>query len=358
MLTSSAQKRIASTVHRPKVIYLPRANKLTISGGHGFPRAGATLGEETMTTAAARILGPGFLFFFSALAAALPPTPAQNTSLPARTLQGYLIVVGITINDRGPFDFLVDTGTNTTLIDPALAGELALHPKDTLQLASLSSSAAVPRYYLQKFTAGPASISNLEALAMPLPQLNALDGRIRGVLGMNFLLHFSFRLDFDHGALELYPFPEETQAPAGLRLPVTINESRLLITVTSSAAPRGVWKLALDSGIAQPLIFEKRISAAAISRGAAQGRRLMQVSTNLSQHSAPTITLDDVSLVETPLPQLEIVVLPNDLQKDSDPQDGLLPAVMFHSVFFDRATATLIVGPAAAATSLAALAQR
>src|SRR5262249_29830182 len=137
-----------------------------------------------------------------------------------------------------------------------------LQARDTLRLDSLSSSAGVPRYFLQKLKVGPAAISNAEALAVPLTQLNALDHKIRGVLGMNFLLHFSFRLDFDRGVMDLYPFPETASVPAGLRVPVQINESRLLIPVASAAAPRGSWKLALDSGISQLLIFQERISPA------------------------------------------------------------------------------------------------
>jgi hypothetical protein len=46
--------------------------------------------------------------------------------------------------------------------------------------------------------------------------------------------------------------------PAGLRVPVEINESRMLIKVMSEASPSGSWKLALDSGIAQFLVFQDR----------------------------------------------------------------------------------------------------
>jgi hypothetical protein len=49
------------------------------------------------------------------------------------------------------------------------------------------------------------------------------------------------------------------------------------------------------------------------------------------------------------------VVLRNDLQKSTDPQDGLLPAAPFHSIFFDRSNATLIFSPSPAIMSLAAL---
>jgi predicted aspartyl protease len=309
-------------------------------------------------TSAVKKLALSFLLW-SCTAAAVQstvPDPAANSTLPARTLRGYLMIAGVTINNHGPFDFLVDTGTNTTLLDPQLAAELGLQPKDRLQLASLSNSAGVPRYFLQKVNLGPAALSNLEALAVPLTQLSALDHNIRGILGMNFLLHFSFRLDFDHSSIEIYSFPETARIPAGLRVPVQINESRLLIAVASSAAPHGSWKLALDSGISQFLVFQERIvPQRENSKPSPLPKRLMQVSTNLAHQTATTRLLQDVSISEAQLPDQEVVVLGNGLLKPSDPQDGLLPAVLFHSVFFDRMTATVTFGQPSGAVSLAAL---
>jgi predicted aspartyl protease len=288
------------------------------------------------------------------LAATPAPDPGSNTHLRVCTIAGYLMVVGVTINDRGPFDFLIDTGTNTTLIDPKLATELGMKPADRLKLASLASAADVPRYFFQTFRVGPASVSNQEALAIPLPQLTALDHKIRGVLGMNFLLQFSFRLDYEHRVLELYPFPDAAQAPAGLRVPVEINESRLLIKVSSDASPHGSWKLALDSGIAQFLVFQDRVSPSS-QHSCAASNCLMQVSTNLADHKASTISLQDISIAGAHLPDTQIVLLRNDLQKPSDPQDGLLPAAPFHSVFFDRTNATVIFSPSPRSVSMAGL---
>jgi predicted aspartyl protease len=291
----------------------------------------------------------------SAFAASPASDTGGNTHLHVRTIAGYLMVVGVTINDRGPFDFLVDTGTNTTLIDPRLATELGLTPRDRLKLTSLASATDVPRYYLQTFRVGPASISNQEVLAIPLPQLTAFDHKIRGVLGMNFLLQFSFRLDYEHHVLGLYPFPEEAQVPAGLRIPVEINESRLLIKVASDAAPSGRWKLALDSGIAQFLVFQDRVSSSAVH--ACGEACLIKVSTNLADHRASTILLQDISIAGARLLDTQVVILRNDLQKPLDPQDGLLPAAPFHSVFFDRTNATVIFSPAPGAVAMAGLQQ-
>jgi len=287
-----------------------------------------------------------FILLFCCWAASAAPHPESetNTHLRVRTIAGYLMVVSVYINDRGPFDFLIDTGTNTTLIDPQLARELALQPKDRLELASLASARDVPRYYFQTFRVGSASVSNQEALAVPLPQLTALDHKIRGVLGMNFLLQFSFRLDYEHRALDIYPFPEAAQVPAGLRVPVEINESRLLIEVGSEASPSGSWKLALDSGIAQFLVFQDRIARSA-EHSCGNANCLMQVATNLADHRASTILLHDLSIAGAHLAETQVVVLHNDLQKPADHQDGLLTAAPFRSVFFERTNATVIFSP-------------
>jgi hypothetical protein len=113
------------------------------------------MSSETMSSAAIKRLSLSFLLFYCVASAALQVAPdALSTTLPARTIQGYLMIVSVRINDQGPFDFLVDTGTNSTLIDPALAKQLALQAKDKLRLSSLAKSAAVSRYFLQKFNVG------------------------------------------------------------------------------------------------------------------------------------------------------------------------------------------------------------
>src|SRR5438270_14061041 len=102
-------------------------------------------------TSVAKKFGLSFLLFCCAGMAAAQgtadPDSGPGNVLPVRTLRGYLMIVGVSIDDHGPYDFLIDTGTNTTLLDPELAAELKLTARDRLQLASLSRAAAVPRYF-------------------------------------------------------------------------------------------------------------------------------------------------------------------------------------------------------------------
>lgn len=276
----------------------------------------------------------------------LASTPNTEFSVPVHTLKGYLMVASVYVNDRGPFDFLVDTGTNTTLVDPQLARELGLKPVGRMSLASMNKSVAVNRYFLQTFRVGAASVSHLEALAAPLPELQAIQTKIRGVLGMNFLLQFSFLLDYEQQRFEVFPFPERAQAPEGFRVRAEIHDWRILVPVVSPASPRGSWKLSLDSAISGLLVFEERIGTS--GRGVdrcGQGNCLMQVATNLSRQNASATRVRDLGIADAQLHDVPMVVLPNDLLSRSDPCDGLLPAALFRSVFFDRTNASVVFSP-------------
>jgi predicted aspartyl protease len=277
------------------------------------------------------------------LAASAPNT---EFSVPVHTLKGYLMVVSVSVNGRGPFDFLVDTGTNTTLIDLQLVRELGLKPVGRMSLASMNKSVPVNRYFLQTFRVGTASVSHLEALAAPLPELQAIQAKIRGVLGMNFLLQFSFLLDYEQQRFEVFPFPEEAHAPDGIRVRAEIHDWRILVPATSPASRGENWKLSLDSAISELLVFGERVAAS--GRGldrCGQVNCLMQVATNLSRQNASTVRIRDLAIAEAHFQDVPAVVLRNELLSPTDPSDGLLPASLFRSVFFDRSNATVVFSP-------------
>ena len=268
---------------------------------------------------------------------------ASSDEKPAsvRTLNGYLMVVKVSLNDRGAFDFLVDTGTNTTLIDPALAAELNLKPVDHLALTTLSDATPVARYYADKVQIGSASVSHLEILAAPLAELRSLDGKLRGVLGMNFLLQFSFLLDYRHHRMEIFPYPDSAPVPQGQRVRVRINDSRILMPASSDSASKGTWNLVLDSGIAGLLLFQSRTRLP--EKACYESACMMQVSTNGGSHGGNTTVIPEMEIAGNRVLNQPVVVLKNELLNPEDPQDGLLPASFFDSVFFDRSNGTLVV---------------
>jgi hypothetical protein len=49
--------------------------------------------------------------------------PAGIASVTPRFVQRALIVIPVRVNQKGPFDFMVDTGSQVTVVDPSLAQE-------------------------------------------------------------------------------------------------------------------------------------------------------------------------------------------------------------------------------------------
>ena len=81
-----------------------------------------------------------------------PHCPGNIASLRLRLVQrSQIIIVPVTINHSGPYDFLVDTGTQVTSVDPALAGELHLKIEGTTELLA-SVSARVLRLRIWIFS--------------------------------------------------------------------------------------------------------------------------------------------------------------------------------------------------------------
>ena len=56
--------------------------------------------------------------------------PGNVASSALHRIQDDLIVVRVLINRTGPYDFLVDTGSQITTIDPVLASDLHLRSEE------------------------------------------------------------------------------------------------------------------------------------------------------------------------------------------------------------------------------------
>jgi hypothetical protein len=59
-----------------------------------------------------------------------PRFPANIASVTPRFVQHALFVIPVKVNQAGPFDFIVDVGSQVTVIEPPLASELHLKARD------------------------------------------------------------------------------------------------------------------------------------------------------------------------------------------------------------------------------------
>jgi len=289
------------------------------------------------------------------LAQAEARCPGNLNSLPLRLVQRSQIVVPVTINHEGPYDFLVDTGAQVTTVDPALAVELHLKAQGTAGVVGVGVYARAPLARLDSVAAGSHVVENVLAVIQNLGQTQLADRRVRGVLGGNFLEHFDLLIDYSHEilclddsmqmrsrvkgqhiALSAQPLSQQgPAAPQKLIVPVHLSgmenmEKRQLL-------------LQLDSGSNVPLLYDagkdlghlQTVSASLRGRG-----------TDGKEHAFNVLAGQDLQVGPHSLRQIPFVT-PVDAERNAAKAgvDGLLPTVLFRRVFVNYSDHYVVLDP-------------
>jgi predicted aspartyl protease len=184
--------------------------------------------------------------------------PGNVPSLPYRLIKGHLIVTEISINGSGPYDFLLDTGSHYTMVDPSLAKRMHLALETQVEIATLGAQGTFALVDVPRIDAGNHVLMHQDAVVYNLKNLPTAI-RLDGILGESFLSHFDLLIDNEHHLLCLDETGTMRPEPKGVRLPFLASDGT---TVTSSivveANLSGVAKpvrLKLDSGANQSVLF-------------------------------------------------------------------------------------------------------
>ena len=119
--------------------------------------------------------------------------------------EDLLVVVPVFVNEKGPYDFALDTGASSTVISLELAAEFGLATEKISPLTAGGGNGIVSRVQLGSLSVGVARQENLAAAASGfLTQLNAeLGSKLQGIVGYDFLRHYRVTLDYPRAALSL-----------------------------------------------------------------------------------------------------------------------------------------------------------
>jgi len=121
--------------------------------------------------------------------------PGNVAGLRPRIVARALIVIPVKVNNAGPFDFIVDTGSQITVIDPTLASELRLKLLGSAGLVSVSGIAQASVGILDLIEADKHAVKKAYVVVQDLGAIREADAHIRGVLRLNFLSHFGLLTD-------------------------------------------------------------------------------------------------------------------------------------------------------------------
>jgi hypothetical protein len=175
------------------------------------------------------------VLLFSAGCAIRPELKPGRTRLdtrlivvPARVI-GSQFVVEARWDKRGPWHFLVDTGSLGTLVSPELArwyatGRAALNAPSVRVTSPDGKAMLLPSVTIQSIALGDARFENVQALVYDCSELSAhLGVKIDGILGFPLFRETIFTLDYPQSRLVITPPAEVSYLPGAT---VKFNNTR------------------------------------------------------------------------------------------------------------------------------------
>jgi hypothetical protein len=143
------------------------------------------------------------------LAAAIVPTlpaephcPGNVASVPLHLTNRHQMIVAVSVNHSGSYNFLLDTGNKITMVDPSLAAELDLKTQGSAGVAGVGFLASAPVAQLDLLEVGSHAVANQKVLVFDFQNSHSVDLHFfRGVLGEDFLGEFDMLIDNAHNLL-------------------------------------------------------------------------------------------------------------------------------------------------------------
>ena len=147
-------------------------------------------------------------------------------AVPTRIDRIGRIIVPVTVNCRGPFAFVLDTGANASVLSPHLAQALGLHvdPAQMVMIRGVTGSASAATAAIIRLEAGETLLER-RRLAVADASFMATDG----VLGVDGFSNKVVLVDFVHDRVSVLDAREHRPSPGLTRIAAKMPFGRLLM---------------------------------------------------------------------------------------------------------------------------------
>jgi predicted aspartyl protease len=273
-------------------------------------------------------------FVVAAAAEPLGAAEARPPEMPYRRGEGDAVIVPVTLNGRGPFDFVLDTGTLLTRVDEALARDLGIRALGEESIVTITGARRAVRSEVERLGFGPHVLDSVAVVCGEFAARMGFDRRVRGLLGQSALSLLSYGIDYKRRRV-VFAEPAGGR-PARVRL--EWREGRPAAVVR--AGDDSSLALVLDSGLDHPVLFERAdrpLPFALLPLGFRA--RTYAGASDLRAVEMPWLDLGGVKLRG-----LTAAVVP-DGSAGGRREDGLLPTRLFASVFFHRKAGQIVLEP-------------
>jgi predicted aspartyl protease len=157
-------------------------------------------------------------------AAAPIPEPVSDAVLAASVDLNNRMTVPVTVNGRGPFPFVIDTGSNRTVLSDALAAQLGLPSTGFLQIRAAAAQAQTDSVRVASLAVGHRELTNFKAPVLQLGNLGAL-----GMLGIDAVANQRLVMDFHKKQMTITKTVRQEQDPGVLVVQAKSKYGQLLL---------------------------------------------------------------------------------------------------------------------------------
>jgi hypothetical protein len=161
------------------------------------------------------------------LTALLPGGALRATTLRFTSDGAGAVIVPVRIGGEGPFPFLLDTGSNGSIVSARLARRLAAPVVARAEVLTPAGRDLRPVVALEGVSVADRQVPRL--LATVAPNASLAQAGIEGILGQDFLHGFDYALDYRRGIVELLDGDPEEEDGDAVRLSLEPQEGRFLV---------------------------------------------------------------------------------------------------------------------------------
>ena len=248
----------------------------------------------------------------------------------------HLAADGVSLNGKGSYRFLIDTGSSSSALEPDAARELGIQSTYTVLVESVAGAAIAPAARVTICIPNVCH-DDSEVMLTQLPAVKEADSRVRGILGMDFLMRSGFVLDNSHRELRIGPVVPEHQ---GAIVPLVQVGGRLAVRARRGDNGDSI-TLIIDSGT-QDLVLFSRGGRTSVSGH----QRAVELATNFGAQSGSVEKIPELRLGSYVVRKLTAVVIPSKSGVDPVRGDGLIPASLSETVVFHPSGAYVVIGKA------------
>jgi predicted aspartyl protease len=212
----------------------------------------------------------------------------------------------IHVNDRGPFDFILDTGAGTSLLTPELAKQLNVKIVGSKEGQSAGGKVAVSLAKADSLSVGEARIDDVDLGIVDLAHVGKTIGaKIDGDLGYNFLKYFRVTINYRDCEIR-FDDPKRVESfgrSAKAEMPIRLaSPAKPLLLIDVHLNGRGPFQFAIDTGtsttaITPQLANELGILSSPIGPGTTAGAQVNVRAGNIESFQLGGAKIDNMTVV-------------------------------------------------------------